>query len=131
MSAGAAIVARARAMIGVRFRLHGRGADGLDCVGLVAMALNRAGAPSGYALRSGDEARARRWMATAGLRAVPVAQAGDVALVRPGPMQLHVMIGTGNGFVHAHAGIGRVVDMPGPSPWPVIGWWRDGQGGED
>ena len=50
---------------------------------------------------------------------------GDLALVRPGPLQLHLMIGTGAGFVHAHAGLGRVVETPGLSPWPVLGWWRE------
>jgi lipoprotein Spr len=49
---------------------------------------------------------------------------GDLALVRPGPLQLHLMILVPGGFVHAHAGLRRVVEMPGASPWPVMGWWR-------
>jgi len=44
--------------VGTRFRLHGRGADGLDCVGLVALALRAGGyagaVPTGYCLRGGD-----------------------------------------------------------------------------
>ena len=52
------------------------------------------------------------------------AREGDLALVRPGPLQLHLMIVVSGGHVHAHAGVGRVVEMPGPSPWPVIGYWR-------
>lgn len=39
-------------------------------------------------------------------------------------MQLHLMIGTRDGIVHAHAGLGRVVLTPGPSPWPLLGAWR-------
>lgn len=117
------VVERARAMIGVPFRLHGRSAAGLDCVGLAALALGRE-APGGYGLRSGDVARAEGWLRAAGLRLATVARPGDLALVRPGPLQLHLMIGTGTGFIHAHAGLGRVVEMPGVSPWPVIGWWR-------
>lgn len=117
------VVERARAMIGVPFRLHGRSEAGLDCVGLAAVALGRK-APCAYGLRSGDVARAEGWLRAAGLRLVTVAQPGDLALVRSGPLQLHLMIGTGAGFVHAHAGLGRVVEMPGVSPWPVIGWWR-------
>ena len=98
----AEVVAAARALVGVPFRLQGRDRDGLDCVGVAALALGRA-APRGYGLRSGDTAK---------------------ALVRPGPLQLHLMVGTGAGFVHAHAGLRRVVEMPGESPWPIIGWWR-------
>ncbi|MDO7834942.1 peptidoglycan endopeptidase [Sphingobium sp. HBC34] len=115
-------MARARALLGVPFRLHGRSAAGLDCVGLAALALGRA-APGAYGLRSGDVARAQGWLRDAGLRPVADGGAGDLALVRPGPLQLHLMIGTGAGFIHAHAGIGRVVETPGESPWPVIGWW--------
>jgi len=120
---GEGIVAAARALVGAPFRLHGRSRDGIDCVGLAAVATGRE-PPCAYGLRSGDAARAERWLREAGLRAVAGGAAGDVALVRPGPMQLHLMIATGTGFVHAHAGLGRVVETPGPSPWPVLGWWR-------
>lgn len=118
------IVAAARALIGVRFRLHGRVPErGLDCVGLAALVLGRV-APVGYGLRSGDEARAADWLRAAGLRWVEGARDGDLALVRPGPLQLHLMILVPGGHVHAHAGLGRVVEMPGASPWPVLGYWR-------
>lgn len=119
------VVERARSMIGVPFRLHGRCRAGLDCVGLAAVAMGRK-APCAYGLRSGDVGRAEGWLRVAGLRRVEHALPGDLALVRPGPLQLHLMIGTGTGFVHAHAGLGRVVETPGVSPWPVIGWWRAG-----
>ena len=119
----AEVVAAARALVGVPFRLHGRDRDGLDCVGVAALALGRA-APRGYGLRSGDTAKAADWLKAAGLRPVMEGGAGDLALVRPGPLQLHLMVGTGAGFVHAHAGLRRVVEMPGESPWPIIGWWR-------
>lgn len=123
------VVAAARALVGVPFRLQGRTAEhGLDCVGLAALALGRM-APEGYGLRSGDEARAGEWLRAAGLRRVTEGRAtggmpGDLALVRPGPFQLHVMIVVPGGHVHAHAGLRRVVEMPGASPWPVIGHWR-------
>lgn len=62
------IVAQARALVGVPFRLHGRRAEhGLDCVGLVALAFRRAGhrgvTPEHYALRGGDpEALRNGWV---------------------------------------------------------------------
>lgn len=115
-------------MVGVPFRLHGRSDAGVDCVGLAALAHDRAGfrgaLPPAYGLRSGDAGRAALWLEQAGLRAVADEAAGDVLLVRPGPLQLHLMIRVEGGFVHAHAGLRRVVEMPGPSPWAVIGAWR-------
>lgn len=128
------IVAAARDLVGAPFRLQGRCAErGVDCVGLAALAFARAGhrgvAPRGYGLRSGDEARVRAWLEQAGLRAVDRPRVGDLALVRPGPLQLHLMIVVPGGHVHAHAGLGRVVEMPGASPWPVIGHWRMEQEG--
>ena len=119
------VVERARALVGVPFRLQGRCARlGVDCVGLAMLALGREDAPDTYGLRMGDAGRAAHWLAAAGLRQVDDMQPGDVALVRAGPMQLHLMIHVPGGFVHAHAGLRRVVAMPGPSPWPVIGCWR-------
>jgi len=120
----ARIVAAARALVGVRFRLHGRSAArGLDCVGLAALVLGRA-APEGYSLRSGNRAQAERWLREAGLVRVEAPMGGDLVLVRPGPLQLHVMIRVPGGHVHAHAGLGRVVEMPGEAAWPVLGHWR-------
>ena len=43
MSGATRIVAAARAMLGVPFRLHGRSEAGVDCVGLAVLALGRAG----------------------------------------------------------------------------------------
>ncbi len=125
---GARVAAAARGLVGVPFRLHGRDEAGLDCVGLAALALARAGyvrrVPERYGLRSGDAALIARWMADAGLRPVTEARFGDLWLVRPGALQLHLMIGVPGGFVHAHAGLRRVVEMPGDTEWPVIGVWR-------
>jgi lipoprotein Spr len=121
---GAQVVARARALVGAPFALHGRDPRfGIDCVGLAMLALGRAQAPVRYGLRACVE-QVEGWLCAAGLRPAEVGVAGDLAVVRPSPVQLHLMIWTGGGFVHAHGGLGRVVEMPGESPWPVIGWWR-------
>jgi uncharacterized protein YfaT (DUF1175 family) len=61
------------------------------------------------------------------LRPVRAARPGDLVLVRAGVAQFHLMIATHGGHVHAHAGLGLVVEMPGVSPWPVLGRWRWGR----
>lgn len=116
----------AQALVGTRFRLHGRDpATGLDCVGLVAAALG-ATAPNGYRLRNRDIAAALAFAPAAGLTDVSgTIEPGDVLLVRSGPAQHHLLVaGARGGFIHAHAGLRRVVATPGPLPWPVERHWR-------
>lgn len=124
----AALADAAMSLVGVRFRLHGRDpATGLDCVGVVAEAMRRAGiepvVPEGYRLRAASVsgllpfARANQF--------APVApETADVVLVMVNPVQPHLAVSTRGGFIHAHAGIGRVTFLPGALPWPVAGGWR-------
>ena len=124
-----AVAEAALAAVGARFRLHGReAATGLDCVGLVALALRAGGwdgeVPTGYALRSGDAGALEK----AGLARADGAQVGDLLLMRAGPGQLHLAIRVAGGIVHADAGLRRVVLRPGVPPWPVLGSWRVGEG---
>lgn len=117
--------ARARKLVGARFRLHGRDpATGLDCVGVVAAALGRGDAPSGYAMRGGNADKLAAMIADAGLLRVDEARAGDVMLIEAGPAQFHLGVWTGVGLVHADAGLRRVVEAPGWPRWPVVGVWR-------
>jgi cell wall-associated NlpC family hydrolase len=130
MTRGERVAAAAVAAVGVPYRLHGRDpATGLDCVGVVAVALRSAGhrgpVPDGYPLRCGGAERYRAcW---AGLEATAGAAAGDVLLCRAGPGQLHLGIRTPRGVVHADAGLRRVVERPGALPWPLLAAWRLGE----
>ena len=120
----AAVIAAARACLGTRFRLHGRSTDGLDCIGLAAIAFGKHGIPAGYAMRGGDSGRIAAAIEGFGLVPVPDARPADLLLLRAGPHQLHLAILTDRGFIHADARLRRVTEVPGPPPWPVLGRWR-------
>lgn len=118
-------------MLGVPFRFRGRSRErGVDCVGLAVLATGRGDAPADYGLRGGDAGRFGRWLAAAGLREVSDVLPGDLLpgdllLVRAGATQFHLMVRVEGGFVHAHAGLRRVVETPGDAPpWPVVSLWR-------
>jgi cell wall-associated NlpC family hydrolase len=128
---GAALAQAAEALAGTRFRLHGRDpATGLDCIGLLAAALTAIGRPAplptGYALRTHALPRLGAIAADCGLaEARDALRPGDVLMLRVGPCQYHLVIAAcGGGFVHAHAGLRRVVVMPGPLAWPIMSRWR-------
>ncbi len=121
------IVARARQLIGAPFRLHGRDPEtGLDCVGVVAVLYGWSGvAPDDYALRN---SLSSRWVQLldelAVRRGESQPRAGDIVLLHVGPAQYHVGVWTGDGLIHADAGLRRVVEMPGAIPWPIITVWH-------
>jgi cell wall-associated NlpC family hydrolase len=128
---GADLAGAAANLTGCPWRLHGRDpATGLDCVGLLAAALDRIGRsislPTGYPLRL----RALDgWMpdpaALGFLSVTGTSQPGDVVLLQPGPAQIHLAIAAeGGGWIHAHAGLRRVVHQSELPPGPVLGQWR-------
>ncbi|SFR97975.1 hypothetical protein [Sphingomonas jatrophae] len=117
-------VARARALVGVRFRAQGRDpALGLDCVG-VALAVAGVSRRGDYPRRLGDIAGAVAALDAAGLERVATGHAGDVMLIDAGARQLHLAVLVPGGHVHACARAGRVVEVPGPPAGQIIGCWR-------
>jgi cell wall-associated NlpC family hydrolase len=125
-----ALAAAAEGFVGVPFRFRGRDPrSGLDCVGLVAAALDAIGAPAPpiapYAFRQRDFAAQIAGAALAGFDdAGDGPQTGDVLLLRPAPAQVHLAIVAPAGLIHAHAGLGKVVLTPAPIDWPVARHWR-------
>lgn len=119
--------ARAQALVGTRFRAQGRGEGGLDCVGVVlaTFEIPSDAVRSNYRL-SGDHLRELGDTIGTHFRRVPKTQvrAGDVMLLQAGDEQLHLAVRTTKGFVHAHAGIRRVVETPGLPHEPVMGVYR-------
>ena len=118
---------RARALVGTPFRLQGRGEGGLDCVG-VAIAtyeLSVEKVRRNYRLR-GDHAREIVDFLSEDFRRVPSARLrpGDLILMRVSDDQLHLGVRTDYSFVHAHAGLRRVVETPGLPEWPMLGAYR-------
>ncbi len=129
------IAKMAMELCGTKYRLHGRNAEhGLDCVGLAARCLSSADlvcdVPNGYSMRGGSAQQISEVMTLAGFFVLPSGarlREGDIALVRPGPVQWHLMIRTDCGFVHAHAGLGKVVLTPGEAQWPIEMVFRIGE----
>ena len=131
MSAGEQMAMAARALVDARFRLHGREtATGLDCVGVVLVALGALGRAVGplppYSLKRTSLEPFDRIGREHGLvEATGAPMAGDVLVFRVGPAQLHAGIADGaGGIVHAHAALRRVVQGPVPSDWAIVQQWR-------
>ena len=125
----AAIVRRARSLIGVRFRPQGRSrAQGLDCIGVVMMATRtpRRRVREDYGLLAGEIGEVNAGFDDVGFIRLPPDRAGpgDILIVDSGPRQLHAVILTDEGYLHAHAGLRKVVETPGAVPWPVLSAWR-------
>ena len=123
------IVARARALIGVRFRAQGRDPTaGLDCIGVAMMATRVPGdrVRRDYCLHSSDPDEVNGEFDRCGFVRIapPAARDGDVLLVRPAASALHVVILTDTGYLHADMRLRKVVEVPGPVSWPILSAWR-------
>jgi hypothetical protein len=115
------VVERARSFVGCAFRPQGRDPTiGLDCIGLVVAVFQieprqvrrnyRLGGPHGGEL----ETELSRFF-----QRVTAPQAADILLCEIAPTQTHLAVHCGRSFVHAHAGIRRVVETPGEPGWPI------------
>lgn len=119
-----AAIAAARAGIGTRFRPQGRVPGlGLDCIGVALLAMAGAGVPlpplPAYAL-GGDHAALLEGVVRAiGLRRVKRARPGDLIVFQLAAGNRHVAVMSETGIIHAHAGLGYVVEGPVPHDWPV------------
>lgn len=128
---GADLARAAATLVGTPWRLHGRDpATGIDCIGLLDVVLAQIGRP--VALPTGYRLRLHRledWLPDPGRLGFAVAKGavspGDVVLLRPGPAQVHLAIATGPAmWVHAHAGLRKVVSQPVLPAGEWLGHWR-------
>lgn len=120
------VVQRARSLAGCHFRPQGRDpALGLDCIGLVmrVFAIPAERVRRDYRLR---DTRPREFEEELGRFFVPAATScsGDVMLCQVGNGRLHLAIHCGGSFVHADAGLRKVVETPGEPSWPVTAIFR-------
>lgn len=123
-----AAVAAARFCVGTPFRPQGRVPGlGLDCVGVVVVAATAAGVVVDlppYALSGEHERALVAALRHHGCRPVVDASDGDILVMAPSPRHRHLGIVTPAGLVHAHAGLGRVVEGPIDPAWAMLAAWR-------
>lgn len=130
------IVAAVRACVGARFRPQGRRADtGLDCIGVALIAARAAGLHLSvplYRMGGDHEVLVDYVVGQLGLMAIDAASPGDICIFAPAPGLRHVAVQTGPAtnsghapvLVHAHAGVGRVVETTADPAWALVGHWR-------
>ncbi|QCB56074.1 peptidoglycan endopeptidase [Sphingopyxis sp. PAMC25046] len=117
-------------MVGARFRPQGKDpATGLDCVGLVwaayAAAGRRLARPAAYPLRGWGLDRIEGSLAAAGfVGAGDAVRPGDVALIVLPARQYHLGLIGRETFIHAHAGLRKVVETPLDLGVRGAGRWR-------
>ncbi len=119
----------ARDCVGTRCRVQGRVPGlALDCVGVAIAAARGAGlsfaARHDYCLAADNRRQLSEGLASAGCMLREDALRGDLMLIAVAPAQHHLAVCCGRTFVHAHFGLGRVVEAPLPPEWARISAWR-------
>ncbi|MDQ3247071.1 MAG: peptidoglycan endopeptidase [Pseudomonadota bacterium] len=119
---------RAKALVGCRFRPQGRNArTGLDCLGVVLETFGIAAdaARADYLFR-GDHGGELKSGLLVYFRRISMRQlrSGDLLLLRAAADQFHLAVKSDAGFIHADAGLRKVVETPGAPRWPVIAMYR-------
>lgn len=120
-------IAAARAAVGTQFRPLGRlPGVGLDCVGVVLLAAQVSGvccdSIPAYALGGDHSEVLDNTLISMGFEQVGYPQPADVVVFALAAGHRHLGIISDRGIVHAHAGLGRVVEGPMPD-WPIIAFW--------
>lgn len=120
-----ALVDGTRALVGTRFRHHGRDAAGLDCVGVALLAGRAAGLampePPPYAARATLAEEVAAWLVRDAFSPVTTAVPGDLLWVAAGASH-HLLVAVPGGVVEASAPLRRVVERPGPFEQPHSAW---------
>lgn len=125
------LAAAGTALVGSPYRFRGRDpATGIDCIGLILCAMERAGRPAidlpHYALRNLSVEPYLAFAARNGFGPCRGQMCGgDVLLVRTGPAQHHlVLVLSKDRFAHAHLGARKVIVQHALQPWAVVAHWR-------
>jgi hypothetical protein len=135
------IVDAVRKCIGTRFQAQGRlRGVGLDCVGVALIAAQVAGVPvtklPAYRLGDTEAEVLDAYLQSLGLRAQLTGAPGDLWVFAPDTNRRHLAVQTNMAtpniatlcFVHAHAGVGFVVEAPAAVEWLPISIWRFPEG---
>lgn len=131
---GAEVIEHARALLGVPWRHQGRSDRGLDCVGLVLLAVQRAGAiPADFERRNYGRLPGEELARKTGeyCDELTNSEPGALILIRwPGVRDAsHVALCTGETLIHCYRNAGKVVEHGYREPWnrwTDSAWWFRG-----